>query len=173
MVRNMTVMLAVLLSAGLAQWTPEGGGDHGGSDWTPTAGQNISGRHYNVGTFTIPAGQTNNVTPWRNLSDQSGYLVVEATSVSIGSGALLDANGRGYGGGGGGRNNYQQWPGGTGGTGGHGGTGTIVRGARVTTTAAAVAAGRMESAGRGPVWLLGSGSARNATQGWRRRLHES
>ncbi len=124
MMRKSVLLAAVLACAvvGFA-WDAEAGGDHGGADWTPTSGQNISGRHYNVGAFSIPAGQTNNVTPWRNIGDQSGYLVVEATTVNIGAGALLRANGRGYGGGGGGGASPYASISAYGGVGGHGGNG--------------------------------------------------
>ena len=127
MKRKAAMLLLALVGLALA-WSPGGGGDHGGSDWTPTTGQVIGGYHYNIGTFSIPSGQTNYVTQYTSASgpsDTSGYVRIVATTISIQG--TLDAQGRGYGGGGGGyggiANGYQGTPGfvGTAGSGGNGG----------------------------------------------------
>lgn len=34
-------------------WTPTGGGDHGGQDWTPEDEEQIAGVHYNINKFLI------------------------------------------------------------------------------------------------------------------------
>ena len=34
-------------------WTNTGGGDHGGDDWTLSVNTNVSGVHYNIGTFKV------------------------------------------------------------------------------------------------------------------------
>ena len=120
MLRRSIVLLAAILGVGLAQWTPRGGGDHGGTDWTPAAGDSISGYHYNVGTFTIPGGQTNVIYQW-NGNDSTGRLQIRANNIIM-SGILTGA-GRGYGGGGGGDNSDVVPPVGAGGYGGRNGNG--------------------------------------------------
>jgi hypothetical protein len=114
------VLLTALLGLTFAQWSPRGGGDHGGADWTPANGDVISGNHTNVGNFTITAGYTVAVLNWTG-GDTSGKLRVAANNITVNG--TLTASGRGYGGGGGGQNDYVSMPGGQAGTGGNGGAG--------------------------------------------------
>jgi hypothetical protein len=122
MSRRAIVLLTALLGLTFAQWSPRGGGDHGGADWTPANGDVISGYHYNIGTFTVTSGYSVGVLGWTG-GDTSGHLRVSAATISIQG--TLDAQGRGYGGGGGGNcgSSAQGQPGwvGTGGAGGNGG----------------------------------------------------
>jgi hypothetical protein len=76
--------------------------------------------HYNIGAFSVPAGQTNYVYRW-NGGDSSGQIRVQARLVTVG-GAIV-ADGRGYGGGGGGQNDFRHRRGGSGGVNGRGGAG--------------------------------------------------
>jgi hypothetical protein len=94
--------------------------DHLGANWTPGPGEILNGNHFNVGTFTIPSGQTNTVMPYNGING-SGWLRVSANIVNVQG--ILNASGRGYGGGGGGENDYLAMAGGYGGLNGSGGNG--------------------------------------------------
>lgn len=80
------------------KWTGDGG-DHGGADWSPTSGE-VSGTHYNIGTFTLSTGNTLSIKAHDGIN--YGYFEVDATNIIIQSGAIINADGAGYGGGGGG-----------------------------------------------------------------------
>ncbi|MEO0101362.1 MAG: CARDB domain-containing protein [candidate division WOR-3 bacterium] len=126
MFKRITSIILIGIGIIFAQWTPRGGGNHGGADWIPSPGELISGFHYNIGTFRIPSGQTNYVLQWTGGGDTSGQLRVQAMNIEILG--TLDASGRGYGGGGGGENSDVAPPipggyGGYGGTDGNGGNG--------------------------------------------------
>src|SRR6188474_3198000 len=75
--------LAVLFPAdAFAQgWTPTGGGDHGGADWTAADGDVIGGVHINIGIFRVPAGATVTVQPWDGT--QFGEVDITAEVVTI------------------------------------------------------------------------------------------
>src|SRR5262245_63528039 len=66
----------------LAQgWTPEGGGDHAGLDWTPADGTIIGGVHINIGIFRVANGTTVRVRPWDGT--QYGEVDVRAEVITI------------------------------------------------------------------------------------------
>jgi len=87
----------------VSSWTNSSGGDHGGEDWTPINGTNVSGIHYNIGTFTIPSGFVIYIEGYQKTVD-GGNVSISATTINISG--VLDSSGRGYGGGGGASNNY-------------------------------------------------------------------
>jgi hypothetical protein len=101
-------------------WTDTGGGDHLGESWTPNNLTNISGYHYNIGTFTISSGYTIYVDGFQKTA-YGGNVTISATTINISG--TLDASGRGFGGGGGGSNVWYNCTGGYGGTNGNGGAG--------------------------------------------------
>src|SRR5690349_20391282 len=122
------VFVAALIafpSDAMAQWTPTGGGDHSGSDWTPADGDLIAGVHTNIGLFRVAGGATVRVAPWDGT--QFGSVEIRAEVVTIEG--TLSANGSGFGGGAGGSNDSCCSSGqsgatvGVGGGGGNGGTG--------------------------------------------------
>src|SRR5688572_703176 len=89
-------LLGLFPSTAIAQgWTPTGGGDHAGADWTPADGDVIAGLHTNIGVFTVPGGATVRVAPWDGA--QFGSVEVRAEVVLIAG--TLNGNGSGYGGG--------------------------------------------------------------------------
>ena len=75
--------------------TPLTGYDHGGADWTPANGTEISGVHTNIGTFSIPAGTTVYSKAYNGSND--GSIEIQATNIIING--TLNADGRGYRGG--------------------------------------------------------------------------
>ena len=77
--KKLVILALTLAGIGFAQWSPRGGGNHGGSDWTPSPNEVISGYHYGIGTFTIPSGQTNYVLGNTGSADTSGHLRVQPT----------------------------------------------------------------------------------------------
>jgi hypothetical protein len=122
MFKRSLVLLAAVLGAGFAQWTPRGGGDHLGANWTLAGTDTVSGFHYNIGKCSIPTGVTVCVYQW-NSGDSTGGLQIRANDiVALGN---LSGAGRGYGGGGGGENSNvaPPLPGGPGGYGGKNGNG--------------------------------------------------
>lgn len=75
-------------------------GNHGGTNWIPQDGDEVAGVHYNVGLFWLKPGYTLNV----KAHDGSAYgqLEIQAASIQIGHGAVINGTGRGHRGGGGG-----------------------------------------------------------------------
>ena len=119
---NLIMFIAlVLLIPPTFAWTDTDGGDHGGSDWTPNNLTNISGVHYNIGSFLIPVGNIIYVDGYQKTS-YGGNVTIQALSINISG--TLDANGRGYGGGGGGQNSNVNCTGARGGRNGNGGNGS-------------------------------------------------
>ncbi len=123
MLRRLVVLTTVVLAAlAWGQWTPRGGGDHSGADWTPADSEVISGFHYNIGTFHIPPDRVCFVLSWQGAgADTSGQLQLRGRKLRVEG--RLDASGRGFGGGGGGQNDSTASPGGLGGTDSTGGRG--------------------------------------------------
>ena len=66
--------------------------NHGGADWTPANGEIINGTHYNINTFTIPAGTTVHVKECDGA--QYGGTAIYANNANILG--TLDASGKGY-----------------------------------------------------------------------------
>lgn len=76
----------------------EGTLNNGKCDWTPSNGSSISGRYYNVGTFTITSGYTVNITAYNGST--GGKLEIHADTVNIAG--TLNGDAKGYLGGAGG-----------------------------------------------------------------------
>ncbi|XP_063423309.1 uncharacterized protein LOC134707479 isoform X1 [Mytilus trossulus] len=74
---------------------PCAGIDHGGEDWTLKDGQQISGTHCNISTFTIPRGSSVIVIPYNGTT--GGKLEIVAESIQIDG--VLNGIGAGYRGG--------------------------------------------------------------------------
>jgi len=72
-----------------------GGTDHNGANWTPANGEEIYGKHCNIGTFTVATGTTVYVKAYSGGS--YGTLEIEADKINIVG--TLNGNGRGYPGG--------------------------------------------------------------------------
>jgi len=70
--------------------------DHGGAAWTISSNQEISGRHYNIGTFTVNDGITATVTAYDGGAE-TGWVSVEAEVVNVIG--IINANEAGYRGG--------------------------------------------------------------------------
>lgn len=68
-------------------WTPTGGGDHSGADWTISAPTTIGGIHTNVGQFTLDSGIT------ATLLSES---VTEVHSVNAALYGTIDGDAKGY-----------------------------------------------------------------------------
>lgn len=86
--------------------------DHGGADWTPGSGT-VSGRHYNIGTFIVPAGVT------LTVDASVHYFRVEAANITVAG--TINANNAGESGGSGGAGGQFAYGDGSGCDGGHGG----------------------------------------------------
>lgn len=101
-------------------WTPAGGGDHCGEDWSPADGETIAGVHMHVGVFTIAVGTTVRVKV--REGSEFGEVVVHAREVRIAG--TLDATGAGELGGtaGGGGPSTEAGGSGAAGIGDHGGS---------------------------------------------------
>lgn len=89
---------------------PAMAGDHGGADWTPVDGTDISGVHYNVGTFTVAAGTTVGITHWDNVTGEDGFVQIYADTINIAG--TLNGDAKGYLGGAGAGHYYYGGPGG-------------------------------------------------------------
>lgn len=72
--------------------------DHGGTNWTITAGVVLGGAHVNIGEFVVPTGISAAVAPFDGTN--GGWLEIRARSIRVDG--TLDATGAGYPGGGGG-----------------------------------------------------------------------
>lgn len=103
-------------------WTDTAGGDHEGADYIPGNGTNISGVHTNIKNFVILPGYYIGIDGYQKTS-YGGNVTIIATLINISG--ILDASGRGYGGGGGGSNIQSGYScgGASGGVNGIGGTG--------------------------------------------------
>lgn len=117
------LILIFILSVPVFAWDNSTGGDHGGADWTPDNMTNISGSHYNIGTFSIYPGYIIYIDNYQKTA-YGGNVTIQAVTINISG--ILDASGRGYGGGGGGSNinTGTSCGGGLGGTNGFGGNGS-------------------------------------------------
>ena len=113
------LILAIPNDAQAQGWTPTGGGDHAGADWTPADGDLIAGVHTNIGIFRVAGGATVRVAPWNGT--QFGEVEIRALVVTIEG--TLSGNGSGFGGGAGGSNDSCCSSGQTGATVGSGGGG--------------------------------------------------
>lgn len=94
----MSIFAAVMVCGRCYAWTDLGGGDHGGSNWTITAGSTLASNHYNLGSVMISSGATVYVKAW----DGTKYGGVSIEAVDIQINGILEASGVGYGGGNGG-----------------------------------------------------------------------
>ncbi|MCK4733898.1 MAG: DUF3344 domain-containing protein, partial [Methanophagales archaeon] len=87
------------------------GTDHNGASWTPANGAEISGVHYNIGTFTVAAGTTVYVAPYATETGLDGSLEIHAGTINILG--ELNGTGKGYPGGAGAGHyyysNYSCW----------------------------------------------------------------
>lgn len=96
-------------------WTPTGGGDHSGADWTISSPLTIGGAHTNIGTFTLDTGITATLVANTELEIHSSITNCLGT-VQGDSKGHLSASGTGAGSSTGNSNNG-------GGGGGYGGSG--------------------------------------------------
>jgi hypothetical protein len=92
--------------------------DHGGANWTLTAGTVLGGTHTNIGEFVIPSGVTASVMPFDGTN--GGWTEIRAQRIRVDG--TLNATAKGYpggggGGGGGGADQYQPGANGLGGAG--------------------------------------------------------
>ncbi|MBI4722075.1 MAG: matrixin family metalloprotease, partial [Candidatus Stahlbacteria bacterium] len=58
------------------------GSSHNGADWVIASDTTLYGLHWNIGTFTIPAGVTVKVKPY-NGSDTTGWAIIKAKAMNI------------------------------------------------------------------------------------------
>jgi hypothetical protein len=85
------LLLMIAFAAGNASaWTNEGGGDHGGSNWSPSDGTYIAGVHTNIGKFSVQSGVTVYISTAVELEVHARQVTVAGT---------IDGNELGYAGG--------------------------------------------------------------------------
>ncbi|MBT4136164.1 hypothetical protein HOD75_01700 [archaeon] len=96
-----TIILFSLSINSIYAWDNSSGGDHSEEDWIPVNGTNISGNHFNIGTFTIPEGVIVYIDGYQKTSN-GGNVTISASVINISG--KLEASGRGFGGGGAGSN---------------------------------------------------------------------
>ena len=97
---NILFVFLVMLLPSLGEADNYPPADHGGADLTLQSDDQIYGVHTNIGTLTIPAGQTAKVLPYSSSTTGSGFVEITAARVTIAG--TLDATGAGYPGGDGG-----------------------------------------------------------------------
>ena len=85
---------------GSDSWTPIEGGDHGGEDWIPENGCEISGIHGNINRFIIPINTIVHIYNYSKNNELGGRLLIFASEIVING--VLNATGRGLLGGNGG-----------------------------------------------------------------------
>ena len=100
----LSVIIVCLLAA------PAMAGDHGGADWTPANGAEITGVHYNIGTFTVAGGTTVGITHWNEATGDDGFVQIYADTINIAG--TLNGDAKGYLGGAGAGHYYYGGPGG-------------------------------------------------------------
>lgn len=103
-------ILILLSSIGTssAEWFNSSGTDHSGADWAPADTSDISGRHYNISTFTITNGFTVNIDTGIELEVFADTIHVYGTldgdghgGAGVGNGGVGGSDSSGAGGGGG------------------------------------------------------------------------
>ena len=89
-----SLLITILISGtASAEWFNSTGTDHDGETWTPTDTSSISGRHYNISTFTITNGYTVNIDTGTELEVFADTIHVYGTLDGDGHGASGTGNG--------------------------------------------------------------------------------